>query len=57
MSSSNQLCLSLGQTRCRAIRCSETLLIPVGFFGQYENIKEKCRHRLKSGCEVIQRDD
>jgi hypothetical protein len=31
MSSSNQLYLSLGQTKCRATRRLETLLIPLGF--------------------------
>lgn len=33
MSSSNQLYLSLGQTKCRAIPRSETLLTPLGFSG------------------------
>ena len=33
MSSSNQLYLSLGQTKCRATPRFETLLIPLGFSG------------------------
>jgi len=33
MSSSNQLYPSLGQTKCRATRRLETLLIPLGFSG------------------------